>query len=127
MPNQFHEAGVYIIRHRRDGRAYIGASCQLTARLNQHRDYMLSGDWPVGGWVRVKNVADWEFVILERVEVSASEPKRGGGPGVRHLREREKHWIKKLKPSFNPQPREPMSIAGLKVGEPIGLVAAGSK
>lgn len=107
MKPKFHEAGVYLVRNLRTGSAYVGASCNLTSRINQHRSSIASDTWCVGGEWRHKlgPVTDWEFRILEFVQVPASECKRQKvkrpPPGVAKLLQREQYWIARLSPDLN--------------------------
>ena len=131
MPRQYHEAGVYMVRNIRTGKAYIGASCQLTTRLMAHRSVIRNQSF---SWLQGRKFIeafkgftedDVEFRILERVKVPASEPIYGSDsyrlelPGLTRLRERERFWIQKLKPYCNTHGlRKPFKVDDLPVGPP---------
>ena len=107
------DVGVYLVRNRKTGAAYVGASRQMSVRLRRHLSHVLNFRphagfpyRPFGGAFADCTEADIELRVLERTTVEA-------------LRERELFWIRKLRPSCNVHhTREPIDTAALPVGAP---------
>jgi hypothetical protein len=103
-------AGVYMIRNPVTGESYIGASCDLKARISgwkscitKHRRKHYYTDCFDGAFDGL-STDEIEFRILEFVEVPPSQKcrlnsYRNATPAVRRLIERETYWIYRLKPA----------------------------
>jgi hypothetical protein len=100
--------GVYRIRNRENGRAYVAASRDLRARLNRHRMELKTG----GERVRAL-LEDWrtfgedafEFEVLDRLEPL----DRPDYDPADDLAELEAIWLAELRPflpdGYNPSPK----------------------
>jgi predicted GIY-YIG superfamily endonuclease len=108
--NYVYDAGVYLIRSRKTGASYIGASCDVTTRMATHRGQIRHGKCvtkTVGMGFANHRDEDIEFVILERVRFPR-DPKDSriymnakNRQGWDKLMARERHWIRELQPSLN--------------------------
>lgn len=136
MPISTHDAGVYLLRNRKTGDTYIGATCFLTKRINDHMaDIRKSGG--VYGAFEGCTPEDVEVRVIERVVVKCTICDSGGRlivrtdpaskPGLAKLWERERYWIRTVKPSLNRQNvHGRVDVSKLPVGLPDDLVAATS-
>ena len=96
------DAGIYMIRSRKNGGFYVGKSVELTRRLNAHRTAINSGRIIVSQPLLRKGFAkhtekDVEFRVLERITPYNSECESD----EQVLKELEIRWIQKLQPPFN--------------------------
>jgi hypothetical protein len=107
-----YDAGIYAVVSRKTGAMYVGSSCRLMQRLDQHRTTIRSQTFGRATAAYREAFtghaeADIEFRILERVEVRAGgeyayvRTDEDSEPGRQKLFEREGHWIRTLKPSVN--------------------------
>ncbi len=130
MSDQFrYDAGVYAVVSKKTGAMYVGATCFLKDRLATHVANILNNSFWHAGFER-HGEQDIELRILERVEV-----KRGRGPrqgwrrdrsdkaGRDNLMERERHWIRKLRPSCNKHHNSPVIGVDIPVLEPEAVPA----
>jgi hypothetical protein len=118
-------SGVYMIRDKRNGASYIGATRNLKKRLRTHLSQIVRGGTSLS-YAKKEAFAgaiadDLEFRILEFVPV----PSGGGTDGDIGLKcpdlvKREIYWIHRLNPSLNVRQRhiKSIDIDTLPVGPP---------
>lgn len=126
-----YDAGIYAITSKRTGDRYVGASCFLSHRLATHVAGILNGgrrNSPLRSAFAGHAEEEIELRILERVVV-LRDPKartwhydRRAEPGRAVLMERERFWIRKLRPSLNKNKTLPDIGVHMPVLEPeIGV------
>jgi hypothetical protein len=126
---EYFDAGVYMVKSRKTGDSYIGASCFVQNRLACHVSAILNKSHKnakVRRAFRGHGEGDIELRILERCEVYVDrDPSHGSRPipcwkwvGKTLLLERERHWIRTLKPSLNSTGRAPIVGVHIPIQEP---------
>jgi hypothetical protein len=104
QPERFHDAAVYLMRNKKTGAAYVGASLRVSERMNAHRKMILTKKFQstiYGHHFAGCTNDDLEFEILERAQIPMSQKGGLRSPAWLTLHAREKQWIQKLKPEVN--------------------------
>lgn len=125
---KYFDAGVYMVKSRKTGAAYIGASCFLQSRLAAHVSAILNKSHKckaIRKAFRGHGEADIELRILERCEVYPDPTYEYHPPvppyrwfGRPELLERERHWIRELRPSLNSCGFAPVVGVHIPIHEP---------
>lgn len=93
LGSRAHTPVIYCITHKPSGKRYIGKTDQaFTLRWYQHMYH--PGKTLFHQLIRTSALSDWQFEVLEQVELSDDELRQSGWEGY-HLRvlQREKFWI----------------------------------
>jgi hypothetical protein len=135
MPNEPEgHAGVYMIRNRITGAAYIGASEDVHGRMYWYVCAIRGRNDKSKPAQRIRaafpSITDAEFRVLEYVLVPPITAYFKRDPGLlgkqieasiagrKRLYDRETHWIQTLKPSLNILKTKPRPHFAVEVGPP---------
>jgi hypothetical protein len=110
-------SGVYLIRNRKNGESYVGASTDLQTRLKDHVASILCHSRRNGQQWRNAFLAatedDIEVRILEFVPAVKGRQVRANP----ELFARERFWLQEIRPTLNRQhTRRPLIVSALPVG-----------